>query len=91
MKKETRAKILKNTDKTIRYVNDEENGVMDTWLEEGIPDGYTDDDFMEYAEDEEMFNECCVLFSDLISSLIVKGEWDSKGHTVEFFNSNKVR
>lgn len=37
-----RAEALKNMDKAIRYVNDEENGVMDTWLEEGVPDESTD-------------------------------------------------
>lgn len=81
-----RIKNLKNMDKVIRYVNDEENGVIDTWLMGGVPDGSTEQDFKEYAEDEEMYNDCCKLFAELISDMLVNGYWDKNGYTREFFN-----
>lgn len=85
-----KAKHLMNMDKVIRYTNDEENGVMYTWLSEGIPDGSTLEDFMEYALDEEQYREWCVLFAELMSRLIVKGEWKD-GYTLELFNPEEHR
>lgn len=92
MKQDTyRANVLKNMDRVIRLVNDEGNGVFETWLMGGVPDGSTEQDFQEYSGDMEMYKDCCILFAELISDMIVNGEWDNDGLTLEFFNTNEYR
>ena len=65
---EMRYKVLKAMDKTVREcVNDE--CYIESWLMIGIPDGSTDADFWDYAEDEDDFNEFLEVYSRLIDKL----------------------
>lgn len=49
----TRAEILEQMDKYVRDLGDED--ILDFWLQEGIPDGATFDDLLEYAGDENLW------------------------------------
>lgn len=63
-----RYRQLKAMDKVIRtHANDE--FYIDNWLILGIPDGSTDLDFKEYAEDEEDYTEFCETFIRLIKRM----------------------
>lgn len=85
---EERVKILKRMDSVMRMVNDEENGVFDTWLSLGIPDRADDSDYIDIADDDASYTEICVLWAELMSELIADGEWSSEGHSLELYNSS---
>jgi hypothetical protein len=50
----TRAEVLMWMDKYIRNIGDED--ILDWWLQEGVPDGSSFDDLLEYAADEDDWN-----------------------------------
>ena len=50
----TRAEILEGMDKYIRNIGDED--ILDWWLQEGIPDGSSFNDLLEYAASENIWN-----------------------------------
>lgn len=51
-------------DNVIRCANDE--GLIETWLTYGPPDGATAEDFESIAENTESYNECIDLFVELV-------------------------
>lgn len=85
-----RIKCLQNMDTAMKFINDEENGVYESWLSVGVPDGASDEDFEEIAKDDESYFETCELFAGLISDLLVNGDWNKKGFSTEFFNVKAV-
>lgn len=84
MTDEEKVKILRRMDNAIRCLNDEESDAYITWLEEGIPDLATDEMLLEYVKSG-FFESLCVLFSDIISSVITEGDINDKGFLIEFW------
>lgn len=82
-----RAQTLKNMDAAIRSVSDEENGIFETWIALYIPDDTKEDEWEEWARDEELYKNCCEFFSRNIANLIAYGEYNDDGYCLEFFNS----
>ena len=84
---EMRYKVLKAMDQTVREcVNDE--GYMECWLMVGIPDGSTDADFWDYAEDEDDFNEFLETYARLIDRLDADPDEMSKEDIANIFAQN---
>lgn len=81
-----RIDTLKYMDKLIRCVNDEENGVFESWLSLGIPDGSTDADYIDMALNIDTYNELCVLWAELMSSMLMEGDWNKSGYTTELYH-----
>ena len=65
---EMRYNILKAMDTTIRSHSGDE-GYIESWLMVGIPDGSTDLDFQDYAEDEEGYLEFVETFHQLLDRM----------------------
>lgn len=86
---ERRAKYVEHMDNVIRCVNDEENGVFETWLMGGPPDGCSREELLEFVEDEDWYRDVCQLFAELISELIDKGEWTEDGFSYELYRSRR--
>ena len=84
-----RAQALKNMDNAIRFINDEGNGIFDTWIAICIPDDTREDEWEEWAKDDELYDRCCEVFARNVARLIVEGEWDSQGFCAEFYNAHK--
>lgn len=82
-----RIDTLKYMDKLIRCVNDEENGVFESWLSLGIPDGSSEDDYIDMASNIDTYNELCVLWAELMSSMLMEGDWNKSGYTTELYNN----
>lgn len=62
---EDRAEFLVMFDDYVReYVSDE--NYLDYWLQEGIPDGWTEDDLIEIAEDDELWLDVINTFAYVI-------------------------
>ena len=66
--KDMKCKILKAMDKTARECINDEN-YMEYWLAEGVPDDSTDEDFEEWAENNDDFNEFIKTFAHLIDMI----------------------
>lgn len=62
----TRAKLLKDMDKTVRDTV-QTIEVFDMWLMSGVPDGADDTDFREIAEDDELWLECVNTFAKVMN------------------------
>lgn len=78
--------VLKRMDKAMRCLNDEEHPALWEWLEQGIPDGSSEEDLADYiTTDPEWYGDMCILFADLISRIITKGEINEKGFLIEFW------
>ena len=88
---EKRAEYVNHMIKVMRTVNDEGSGVYDTWLVGGPPDGCSQQEIVEFVEDEEWYRDVCQLFTELISELIVTGYWGKDGYTREFFSVDAYR
>lgn len=77
---------LKRMDKAIRCLNDEEHPALWTWLEEGVPDGSSDEDLEDFIiSDDNWYAEMCVLFAELISKVITEGDINDRGFLIEFW------
>ncbi|WP_346961323.1 hypothetical protein [Clostridium sp.] len=59
-----RVEALKSMHKLMELSNDEELYMV--WVQEGVPDCPSDDDFESMAEDDEEYNRTVDLFLDLI-------------------------
>lgn len=59
----------------LKEVNDEEN--IEWWLEAGVPDNPSEEDFEFIALDDEEYNRCCRLFC----SIFATEYQDDKGET----------
>lgn len=89
---EMKARDLYRMDKVIRMVNDEDNGLFESWITECVPDGASLDELKELVTDlPEFYQECCEFFAVAISGLICNGEWTQSGFTAELFNPEAVR
>lgn len=62
--KELRIKLLKQMDEAIHNTGDE--FIIMPWLSCGVPDGATQADFEDIAEDEELWTDCCKLVGKLL-------------------------
>ena len=61
----TKITLLKQMDYyIINEIGDEE--CTDTWLEYGVPDEATEEDYREIAENESQWSSICTIFGDLI-------------------------
>lgn len=65
-----RIEQLKAMDTLIRSVNNE-NLVLDSWLMCGIPDGATDTDYRDYAENVDDYKELCDFFLKLMARCVL--------------------
>ena len=69
MKAEMIAKMkieqLKKMDKFIRQNMDDEEDII-FWLTVAVPDNASEEDYVFIANDEELFNTCCRVFSGLV-------------------------
>ena len=59
-----RAKVLYELDKELREAEDD---FLETWLMEGLPDGYTLGELVDYCEDDEAYDEFIELAFALIA------------------------
>lgn len=84
--KQIRIRSLKNMDFVMRCINDEENGVFDLWLQEGVPDEATEEDFECIAEEYDAYISVCNLFAESIAELLAEGYWGKDGFSRELFN-----
>ena len=75
----------------MQMINDEGNGVYETWLMLGPPDGCTDSEIEEFVTDEEWYRDVCQLFAELISKLIATGGWNDDGYSTELYNTEAYR
>ena len=89
--KQRRIQDLKNMDFVMRCINDEENGIFDLWLQEGVPDGATEEDYETIAEAEDDYNIICRIFAEDIAELLAEGHWGKDGFSRELFNSKAYR
>ena len=64
-----KANLLGGMDAYIRDVVGDEDIFM-RWLMVGVPDGSTEEDLMEIAEDEEEFNRIAEVFSNIINNFV---------------------
>lgn len=62
----TRARLLKDMDRAVRDTVQTE-GVFNIWLMCGVPDGATDTDLREIAEDDELWLECVNTFAKVMN------------------------
>lgn len=58
---ETRIKLLKEMD-TFARENIDEDLVIDIWFTIGLEDGWTEDILYEYANNEDLWTDCCKSF-----------------------------
>ena len=84
---EMRYRQLKAMDKTIRMCHNDEC-YMESWLMIGIPDGSTDADFIDYADDPADFNEFFETFCRLVQRMDADPNEKSKTEIVEMFIAN---
>ena len=76
-------------DTAIRLLSDEENGIFEGWISFCVPDEATDEELEEYINsDPEFYVTCSEYFARNISKLIVEGDWNDKGFSLEFYNRN---
>ena len=85
--KQKRIQNLKHMDFVMRCINDEENGILESWLQVGVPDEASEEDYADIAEDEDSFNIICRIFAEDIAELLAEGHWGKDGYTRELFNS----
>ena len=88
MEKDTqmRAQTLKNMDEAIRSISDEGNGIFESWIALYIPDGTKENEWEEWARDDELYTGCCKFFARNVSSLIANGDYNDDGYCLEFFS-----
>lgn len=80
------AEIVMEMDKMIRSVNDEENGVFESWITYHLPDGANEEDAYGYCRDNaDFYKECCEFFSREISYLFNHGDITKEGWSAEFW------
>lgn len=65
MKKYLKIKLLKAMDKVIRNYGGDEDLIF-WWLEEGVPDCASEEDYKFIASTAEMFNETVELFTEIV-------------------------
>ena len=60
-------KLVREMDEYVRNIGDEE--AWSWWIEEGVPDGATDDDYDWFAEQENEDDWCtlCALFGKIVN------------------------
>lgn len=90
-KVEIRAEYVKHMIDVMQTVNDEDNGVYETWLMGGPPDGCSDSEILEFVEDEEWYKDVCQVFAESISELLSTGCWGKDGYSRELFNVRAYR
>lgn len=66
MKKSLKIKLLKAMDKVIRYYDGDEELIF-WWLQEGVPDCASEEDYKFIASSAENFNETVDLFVDIVN------------------------
>ena len=82
-----RAVMLKMMDDAVSHITDEEEPAIGRWKAFGIPDESSVEYIEELLDDEDLYDECCRIFAEEISRVIVKGEWTKDGWTAEFYSS----
>lgn len=65
-----RISLMKGMDQYIRNAStDEEDGIFDTWIAEGIPDGADNELLEEIARNTDSWVNICKLFGELVDEL----------------------
>lgn len=83
---EERADELRKMHETIIHMNNEDAYFGD-WITFGPPDGATEDDFMDIAEDKEFFNDIKRLFKHIYSQYHDDGLYNATKEVMEFARS----
>ena len=90
--RQTQAELIMEMDKTIRSVNDEENGVFERWILYYVPDESTVDEIKDILDlNPNFYQECCDFFVKEVTNLINNGETDNRGFCVEFWKGKDVQ
>lgn len=79
-------------DKVIRLINDEDNGIFESWVQNYVPDESSVKDLEELiADDPDFYPQCCEFFATNIAELLTTGHWSDNGYSLELFNPKSLR
>lgn len=85
-----RVQALKDMDSIVRSVNDEESGIFEDWVTLHVPDGANEDEFKDFANDEESYTEACEFFARRISEYILDSGVQKDGWSTALYRPYRL-